>query len=417
MPISSDLLPDWYRILQSSQQAGPQPNMSQPQIPMSQSTVPVDQIQLPEHKYDYFGLRDWYDRYGAAINRIKAGGPAVEPTGSSTASVNAPLSATASGTANVDNTPLPTSPSDNYGMNRSQYTPHYQFGIADRPDTPRDTSGLLGGGTGEALGQLYKEYGPKAYDYVMKKNQEALDYLRKKRADREAQAAKEADKQSINDMPQVPLGPASSRPAGTNAPVQPGKDLETQDNTQTQPSSLADYFKQADAFYKQAGINPDYKNPYQEKADAYAQQELKRTKALAQLALAAGVTSAGGGAWQQVGQGFANAAGAYDQGFRRYQQALQNSADRYQQLTNQEFKNRQSKAEFALGLYKTEAATNLARAKQGWEQEKQSRDDIKSFFATIMKDVIDPQEKAKLQAAYERSLQLGRVTLPTDVRK
>lgn len=63
-------------------------------------------------------------------------------------------------------------------------------------------------------------------------------------------------------------------------------------------------------------------------ADDFANQELARTKLQAQLALAAGITSAGGGPWKDVGKGFIAAGAVYDDGFQRYQQALNSAAER-----------------------------------------------------------------------------------------
>lgn len=74
---------------------------------------------------------------------------------------------------------------------------------------------------------------------------------------------------------------------------------------------------------------PDPANPKQDKADQFADREMKRTALLAQLAFASGLTKAGGAGWQEVGEGFSAAAGVYDKGFQRYQSALQDSADRY----------------------------------------------------------------------------------------
>ena len=73
----------------------------------------------------------------------------------------------------------------------------------------------------------------------------------------------------------------------------------------------------------------DTANPKQDIADANAARADERTAALAQLALAAGMLQGAGRSWQGLGAGYGNAAVAYDKGFERYQNALQDSADRY----------------------------------------------------------------------------------------
>lgn len=55
--------------------------------------------------------------------------------------------------------------------------------------------------------------------------------------------------------------------------------------------------------------------------------EKDRMRYMAQLALAGGLTAAGGPGWRQIGQGFSNAASVYGRGFDRYQKAMQRQAD------------------------------------------------------------------------------------------
>lgn len=82
--------------------------------------------------------------------------------------------------------------------------------------------------------------------------------------------------------------------------------------------------------------NFDTANPKQDIADANAAREGERTAALAQLALASGILRGSGKSWEGLGVGFGSAAGAFDKGFARYQNALQDSADRYsKQLDSQ----------------------------------------------------------------------------------
>lgn len=67
--------------------------------------------------------------------------------------------------------------------------------------------------------------------------------------------------------------------------------------------------------------------PKQPQQQYDASQEKNRTKYLAQLALAAGITSGAGANWKGVGQGFAAAGEVYDEGFKRYRDVLQKNAE------------------------------------------------------------------------------------------
>jgi len=156
----------------------------------------------------------------------------------------------------------------------------------------------------------------------------------------------------------------------------------------------------------------------QKRADAYAADDLRRTKYLAQLALASGVTSAGGGNWKDVGVGFGRAAAVYDQGFSRYQDALQGAADREFKSANQRFADKASVVNSAFDIYNANRAAQLDRQKQianstkdaiGWVQKMYSDE------AASLKDAggfTDPASVADLNA---RRLEAIRLTQKTGV--
>lgn len=106
----------------------------------------------------------------------------------------------------------------------------------------------------------------------------------------------------------------------------------------------------------------DYSNPKQDKADQYAQDEMRRTALLAQLAFASGLTAAGGKSWEKVGKGFSDAAGVYGKGFDRYQNALQDSADRYQKVQIQRQARDDAVKEASVKLYSDELSRSRERA-------------------------------------------------------
>ena len=121
-----------------------------------------------------------------------------------------------------------------------------------------------------------------------------------------------------------PPGTATAHPAvATTAPVAatPGDDLAT---------ALQEYRE----LFKGFDITPA--NPAQEKADREAERAGERTKQLAMLAFAGGITKGAGPGWEGIGEGFTNAATAYDKGFERYQEALQDSANRYDTRADRE---------------------------------------------------------------------------------
>lgn len=176
--------------------------------------------------------------------------------------------------------------------------------------------------------------------------------------------------------------------------------------TESIPAEPENPFAQYSALYNQLGIgNRPTGNPYQDVADEYAAKEMNRTKLLARLAFAAGLTSAGGPGFEKIGQGFASAAQVYDQGHERYLKALQTSADRFQAGQEQEYADRVAKAGVIADLYSAGEKQKLDQAKLGSEAQKSRAAMLKDYFdLTIGKpsDYPNPEEDARRQKEMER---------------
>lgn len=138
------------------------------------------------------------------------------------------------------------------------------------------------------------------------------------------------------------------------------------------------------------------RNPAQERADAEAERARDRTKQLAMLAFAGGVTKSGGAGWEGIGEGFTNAASAYDKGFQRYQEALQDSANRYDSQADRELEMEKAMRTGAFSL-------TLERRKAAREQEEAAR---KEKVALITK-LFDDEQKLFFPERKEGDLPLS----------
>jgi hypothetical protein len=199
---------------------------------------------------------------------------------------------------------------------------------------------------------------------------------------------------------------------------------------------------------KQAYPDLDFTNPKQAEADANARRDLDRTAMLAQLSLAAGMVKGAGTMWEGLGAGFESAAGTYDKGFQKYQQALQDSADRYGKQMEAQMTYDTARRQAALKMY-TDAEAQARedqrtlfteRNKREWEsyklqQEtkkeglKLSHEDIRNYFTKALKplepsaddataDPVEVERKAKLYkqtlAAMQESLLRGEIVAAGD---
>lgn len=171
------------------------------------------------------------------------------------------------------------------------------------------------------------------------------------------------------------------------------------------------------AYYRDF-INKNYPqlntaNPKQDKADARADSEKERTRLLAQLALAGGVTAMGGGSWKNLAAGFGAAGAVYDDGFVRYQKALQESADRFAQDQDRQFEFETAKTDAAVGLY------SKAQDRSAAHQEKRLEIIAKSFDAEgkLLEGNeltgIDPEAVKDYMLRRERGMREGRYIPPT----
>lgn len=239
----------------------------------------------------------------------------------------------------------------------------------------------------------------------------------------EANKVRQAEEEEVArqqpDRPTTPVAPATTddENAGAGAVVPPDP-LRT---GQSEPQR--DYYSDAQEFIKKfyPGVfEPSFVNPDQQKADAFAEKEMQRTKLLAQLALASGITAGGGGMWRDVGRGFGNAAAVYGAGFARYQNALQQSADRYYVQAQQDFRNRQAKGNALFDIYSGLQATDIAKQKQTLAERKAQMEDVKDYVDSMDKlmgdTVLTPEERKGILERLDEMWKRRRVFSPIDVR-
>lgn len=156
-------------------------------------------------------------------------------------------------------------------------------------------------------------------------------------------------------------------------PVQPVVDPQQQ---------MIEQIKQQRAMLDQLYPQRSYTNPTQEQADDYGLDARERAKNMAQLAFFAGITNAAGGNWTAVGQGLTNAGAAYDTGFQRYQQALQDKATRSQTQNDQRYSDEVSRTNSAVDLYSKNQQLELQKIKTMQDKYEQSRREILDRFKT-----------------------------------
>ena len=117
-------------------------------------------------------------------------------------------------------------------------------------------------------------------------------------------------------------------------------------------------------------------NPKQALADANAARDLERTAMLAQLQVAAGMVSGAGKSWEGLGAGFANAGAQYDKGFTKYQNALQDSADRYAEQQEKAMTYDTARRKAALDLYSSEQTIRAENARTYWSKQQDRNWDL-----------------------------------------
>jgi hypothetical protein len=130
----------------------------------------------------------------------------------------------------------------------------------------------------------------------------------------------------------------------------------------------------------------------------YAEKEMQRTKLMARLALAGGLTAAGGGSWTALGQGFMNAAQAYDSGHQRYLNALQSGAQMHRRQQQSDYENQLNRTNSVIDLYTSFESADAKAAKAEADKRRQSRKDRLDEFqwmTDVGDNVIDPAERAK----------------------
>jgi hypothetical protein len=155
----------------------------------------------------------------------------------------------------------------------------------------------------------------------------------------------------------------------------------------------------------------------QAQADAELAKMQDRNRLLAQLAFAGGVVSGAGKQWEGIGKGFLSAAATYDEGFQRYQQALQDGADRATRKEDRDYELGISRNKAAFDYYNAARQDARANAKEGREVLKERMDLIDKYFTSIIdahKDDIDGQAADVWGDAWRKSRAAGEIILPSE---
>jgi hypothetical protein len=212
---------------------------------------------------------------------------------------------------------------------------------------------------------------------------------------------------ATTNLPGVDYGPAAvpENSASTASPTTP---------------SVGDQLQQYKDFINQIYPKADMsETPGQLRADKFAENEMKRTQLLAQLAMSSGILSQAG--YKDVANGFAAAGGVYDKGFQRYQNALMDSGDREMQRRDAGYKDDLVRSQAAYKLMADQTSINKEEIEK---RRKENIDFLKegSFPKPDQNGLIDPtatQDRVdKWRRAYEYYLQTGKFVSPdaTDVR-
>lgn len=142
-------------------------------------------------------------------------------------------------------------------------------------------------------------------------------------------------------LPRSHVKPAAPEapPAPAPAAVAPANGMST--------DLLAEIARQKQALMDLMGPRP---TPDYSEYDKEAMGNKDRTKAMAQLALFAGITSGAGQQWQGMGQGLAAAGGVYDKGYDRYLSALGDKTKRSNDAAQQAYADNAAMTEQAADL-------------------------------------------------------------------
>jgi len=252
-----------------------------------------------------------------------------------------------------------------------------------------DKAGMIVSGSGDQLWQAKDE----AERRAMEQQQQAIQGSDPRSANAYEQYAVPAQPRVIDEPIPVPTTPA-----------QPVVDPQVQ---------MIEQIKQQKAMLDQLYPQRAYENPTQTQADAYGLDARKRAAQMAQLAFFAGVTQAAGGQWTAIGQGLMNAGAAYDQGFQRYQSALQDSATRSQTQNDQRYTDEVNRTNSAVNLYQSSQELRLKQQKEIEDRYRESRKEIMERFKTEepkMGDYPQPEDHARWEdwrKRYAASLESG----------
>jgi hypothetical protein len=195
-----------------------------------------------------------------------------------------------------------------------------------------------------------------------------------------------------------------------------GEGDKAESETDTLDAALQKYLDESDTSYEDAletinkaygDLAPDYSNPKQDQADAYAAREGERTAALAQLALAGGLVKSAGKSWEGAGQGFIDAAGVYDKGFERYHNTLIKSAELHETRRRDDRAFEIAKRDAAISMWQTGRTDYRATMKELMTQAREERKADRDERKTARKDelsYVDSVFKSRIETKFPKEM-------------
>lgn len=212
--------------------------------------------------------------------------------------------------------------------------------------------------------------------------------------------------------PQGPLPPVGAGPTGQAAPmpspVGPGTPA-TAATMDPNQQAIADIMQQKaliNAIYPQRPVDTSA----QDKADAELEKDRSRSSSEAMLALMAGIAQGSGGIWTGVGRGLAGAGQAYEQGFSRYQKALQNKADRSKSSADQSYNDQVGRSDAAVKLYAQQQTLTKDAANTARQAFKDKQDDIDKYWTTKIATLKGTDMNPPDQEAIDKAMHLWQIS-------
>lgn len=209
-----------------------------------------------------------------------------------------------------------------------------------------------------------------------------MDWLNKGDPDPQAQTA-------LPDTAPIP----TERP--TDTPVDPAAAPAAEPSIEDQ---MAKYRAMVDTLYPPMDVSETASSA---QAREFANNEMKRSKLMAQLALSAGIVGAAG--YPELAKGMIAAGGAYDEGFKRYHKALQDAGEEEMQRRRLQYADKTNRNDAALKLY-------LDDSKTARDALKQQREEAFKWFGLEKPGEAAMQADPEAWNDYQRRLGLYRAT-------